>query len=320
MNSNSNKTLSKNEILLEQELIKNTPDKNMFHALPPLPLLHFLQSKYPGIHSFEVPGFCVGIANCPVEFPPGQHAHDDYEFIMPIGGILKTKAEQKLCEIENLNMMAFNTGQYHGPDKQTAILNGFICISCDKKNVENISYSIFGRREIYFANENFNFTSDMRLLLSLFAEEGLGKQTGSLFLQENLSNLILSYIIRSVKSNMMLQSDSEKYHVNKKIKQSADFLKEQYNSEFSLSEVSGIAGLSPYHFIRVFRAQMGKTPYEYLLDTKIEKAKELLSLKNKSITEICTSCGFNNPSHFSYVFRKKTGLSPSEYRRIVLIN
>ncbi len=74
--------------------------------------------------------------------------------------------------------------------------------------------------------------------------------------------------------------------------------------------------MSPYHFIRIFKNETGKTPYEYLVDIKIEKACSLLRRSNLSVTEICFLCGFNSSSHFSTVFKQKIGVSPSMYRQL----
>lgn len=291
-------------------------DDNMFCVLSPLPLLKHLQKNYSGIKSFQVTGFYLGIANCPISFPSGQHTHKDFEFMMPINDNVFVKIDNQLILMEKQKMIPFNSGQYHGPGENASIINGFLCISCEKEYLEKICYSIFNKYEIWFENVCFNLPIEMRFLLSLFAEESLGKQTGYKFMLENFSNMILSYILRTAPSNMTSKPD-KKFYDTRNIKKAIDFLKEYYNSEFSLNEVSQIAGLSPYHFIRVFKSQTRKTPYEFLMDIKIEKAKELLCMNYTNITEVGISCGFNNPSHFSYIFRKKTGISPSEYRRIV---
>jgi len=76
-----------------------------------------------------------------------------------------------------------------------------------------------------------------------------------------------------------------------------------------------MANFSPYHFIRVFKSETGTTPYDYLLNSKIEKAKKILEEEEKPITEVCFLCGFFNPSHFSTTFKKKVGISPYKYRR-----
>ncbi|MFZ5642647.1 MAG: helix-turn-helix domain-containing protein [Bacillota bacterium] len=79
-----------------------------------------------------------------------------------------------------------------------------------------------------------------------------------------------------------------------------------------------MANLSSYYFIRVFKAQMGKTPYEYLLDIKMEKAREMLKQRNHTITEICYECGFNSISHFTTAFKRKVGVTPTYYRKSAL--
>lgn len=94
-----------------------------------------------------------------------------------------------------------------------------------------------------------------------------------------------------------------------------DFFQENYSRQYSLDEVARLANFSPYYFIRIFKEYTGKSPYEFLLDIKLNEACRLLKEKNKSITEITHLCGFGNSSHFSTLFKRKVGVSPSEYRK-----
>lgn len=105
------------------------------------------------------------------------------------------------------------------------------------------------------------------------------------------------------------------YNVTKNINQSIKYLKENYQNEYCLEDVAKEANLSPYHFIRVFKSQTGKTPYDFLMDIKMEKAKELLTSTSKTIFDICVDIGFSSPSHFANVFSKAAGISPSAYRK-----
>lgn len=265
---------------------------------------------------FEVPGVCIGLSNCRIDLPAGQHAHSDYEFMMPLTGKLVSGSEKKVIVTSKFEAVPFNSEQLHGPTDDVS-LDGFICLTCSKEKMFEISDQVFAKSEIIFSNESFHVSSDIRVLLGLLVEESLGKPAGYEFIQENLVNVILFKLIRSAKSNLSQAETEEKSHDVLRIEQAADFLRGQYRSEFSLNEVAHIADLSPYHFIRVFKAHTGKTPYEFLLEVKIEKAKQLLSHKNLTITDICLSCGFNNPSHFSLMFKRKIGVSPSEYRKLI---
>jgi len=60
---------------------------------------------------------------------------------------------------------------------------------------------------------------------------------------------------------------------------------------------------------------MGLTIMDYVLQTRIVMAKELLSEGKASVTHTCISCGFTNPSYFSRVFKKITGVSPIKYKK-----
>ena len=75
------------------------------------------------------------------------------------------------------------------------------------------------------------------------------------------------------------------------------------------------AGLSVFHFSRVFAHAMGVSPYRYLAERRIMRAKNLLAQDQLSVAEIGQICGVANPAHFSTAFSKAVGMSPSTFRR-----
>ena len=107
------------------------------------------------------------------------------------------------------------------------------------------------------------------------------------------------------------------YTENDNINSVIDHFLENYHQEYSVEDAAKVANLSPYHFIRVFKAETGKTPYEYFMDIKIKNVKEMFESQENNVTEVCFLCGFSNVSHFSTVFKKKVGTSPMKYRKLV---
>jgi AraC family transcriptional regulator len=83
----------------------------------------------------------------------------------------------------------------------------------------------------------------------------------------------------------------------------------------SLDEISRASGASSYHFIRVFSAYMGETPFSYIRRERVAKSLELLQ-SEESITEIAMNVGFETSSSFNKAFKKITNLSPSEFRNL----
>jgi AraC family transcriptional regulator len=93
-----------------------------------------------------------------------------------------------------------------------------------------------------------------------------------------------------------------------------DYLHASFADNVDIEAMAKIAGLSPYHFIRKFKAAFHETPHSYLRRLRLQKASELLRQTELPITEICYEVGFQSLGSFSNLFQKQNGLSPSAYR------
>lgn len=100
-----------------------------------------------------------------------------------------------------------------------------------------------------------------------------------------------------------------------KLKQVTDWMAENLSEELNLDRMAAQAGISKFHFHRLFKTAMGVTPSRYHTTLRIETACRLLRETKMSIIEVGMEVGYPNPSHFAQLFRKETGSSPSEYRR-----
>jgi len=99
------------------------------------------------------------------------------------------------------------------------------------------------------------------------------------------------------------------------IERAMRFVDLNFREHLSLAQVAQEAGMSKYHFCRVFRQQVGLTPGEFVASRRIGHAVELLRDGHRSVTEVCVEIGFKNLTHFGRVFRRLVGQSPSAYRR-----
>ena len=77
--------------------------------------------------------------------------------------------------------------------------------------------------------------------------------------------------------------------------------------------------MSETNFRRVFQQVMGISPIEYVINTRINRAKELVRHTDLSVSEISSLCGFKDVEHFCRTFKKRTGVSTSNYRKGVAI-
>src|SRR5260370_616039 len=75
------------------------------------------------------------------------------------------------------------------------------------------------------------------------------------------------------------------------------------------------AGLPPWHLLRTFRDTFGETPHEYLTRVRVEKARQLLAVTGRSVTDVCFDVGFTSLGSFSTLFKRHGGESPAAFRR-----
>ena len=87
-----------------------------------------------------------------------------------------------------------------------------------------------------------------------------------------------------------------------------------YDLPLDLDQISRQACFSRYHFLRLFREAFDQTPHQYLVERRIEKAKELLSKDNLRVTDICFEVGFQSLGSFSSLFQRRVGHAPITYR------
>lgn len=85
--------------------------------------------------------------------------------------------------------------------------------------------------------------------------------------------------------------------------------------DVSLEDAARAAGLSPFHFLRVFSAVVGATPHQYLVRLRLARAARLLSEEERPITDVAFDCGFADLSNFVRTFRRAAGVSPREFRK-----
>jgi len=103
-----------------------------------------------------------------------------------------------------------------------------------------------------------------------------------------------------------------KIYLYKRIVQAKLFMDDNYAETIDLNNIADEAYFSKFHFIRLFTKVYGKTPHQYLISVRIEKAKQLLQA-NMPVSKVCYAVGFESLSSFSGLLKKMVGLTPSSY-------
>ena len=93
-----------------------------------------------------------------------------------------------------------------------------------------------------------------------------------------------------------------------------DLMDARYREPLDVARIASAARLSPAHFSREFRRAFGRTPHQYLLHRRLERAAELLRNTDRSIAEICFTVGLRSVGSFTTSFGRAFGASPTAYR------
>lgn len=151
--------------------------------------------------------------------------------------------------------------------------------------------------------------------MMLLAELGLEKPASRLYI-DSLANVLAVHLLR--------QYASDKPHLpiykgglpQRQLWQVLEYINEHLDQNIKLADLAALLSISQFHFSDLFKQSIGITPHQYLLQQRIERAKQLLIESDRSILEIALLCGFNSHSHLSKQFRQLTGMTPKAYRTI----
>lgn len=126
--------------------------------------------------------------------------------------------------------------------------------------------------------------------------EAINKAITSIQFNENITSLEINVMNKSI------------------IQEAIDYIHKNYSKNINLESVASFVHLNPQYFSRYFKANVGMTFIEYLSKLRIKKAKELLELTDKSISEISFEVGYIDPGYFSKVFSKLEGVTPNKFK------
>ncbi len=99
------------------------------------------------------------------------------------------------------------------------------------------------------------------------------------------------------------------------VDQAISYIQTHLTDKLSVEEIARNAGYSASYFSHLFMADVGMSPYQFVVKSRIEHAQFLLKTTRLTVQEIAFQCGFNSAANFCYTFRRCNGVSPHEFRK-----
>lgn len=155
-----------------------------------------------------------------------------------------------------------------------------------------------------------------RIGMALKAEAESEGPAGRLY-AESLANVLAVHLLRHYTQNGDNLRTAFGGLSGRKLHRATEFIKENIERDLGITEIASAVDLSPFHFARSFKQATGISPHQYLIKSRVERAKALLAESELPIVEVGLRVGFKNQSHFTTLFRKLTSLTPGAYRDLV---
>lgn len=163
---------------------------------------------------------------------------------------------------------------------------------------------------------NRSGVDDDRLVSMLTCLRGeLAEPVPSAMLVQGMTDVISIHLARNyvdIGASPFGDSSALPHH---KVRLVTSWMSTHLADPFSLATLADLAGISEFHFNRLFRKATGMPPSQYQIKLRMETAQRLLRETATSVVAIANEVGYVNPSHFAAQFRKETGMTPSNYRR-----
>lgn len=113
---------------------------------------------------------------------------------------------------------------------------------------------------------------------------------------------------------MHSENNSIRYEAN--IRDAKRYVSEHLNQTIRVGDLAHAAHMSPSHFSRTFKQQTGFSPYDYVLVSRLNRAKEYLKKTSMTVSEIAYEVGFHSDTNFIFFFKSNTGISPTKFRKM----
>jgi AraC family transcriptional regulator len=168
--------------------------------------------------------------------------------------------------------------------------------------------------DIEFANRwSLHDAPLTNLLTEMGREASAGWPLGALYANLLETNLTSHLLQRHAANPVRIPSIKGKLPMPR-LRSAFEFIADNLHRDLTLDDIAKHLALSPFHFAREFRNSTGQTPYQYVLDQRIARAKQLLKLRTHSVQEVAYETGFQSPAHFIRAFHQRVGATPGAWR------
>lgn len=173
--------------------------------------------------------------------------------------------------------------------------------------------------EIPLESQSVNLSNELKLLLTQIKYGILNDLQYTMYYEEIFMNILKKIfddqsLIKKSIDQLACKKTTTKKEIFKRLRKSKDHIDSHLKEDLTIKDLSQIATMSPFHYVRSFKNIYKLTPHQYLTKQRLDKAKFLLRDTNDTIGDICQQVGLANSSSFTRLFKREERLTPQDYR------
>ena len=145
-------------------------------------------------------------------------------------------------------------------------------------------------------------------------ELGMAGAGGRLYL-EGLATALTVHLLRTHGAAKRAPTPHKGGLAPARLRRVVEFIAAHLEGDIALADLAAVAELSTHHFGEAFKVSTGRPPYGYVMDRRVDRARDLLRDGVRPIAEVAYAAGFSSQAHLTTNFRRVTGVTPGRYRR-----
>ena len=152
---------------------------------------------------------------------------------------------------------------------------------------------------------------------NMLSREALNSDSASSLLAESAATQLAVHLVRHYTERPLQERLGRPARPHRAVVRASEYIHDNYARGLRLADIAEAAHLSPFHLIRLFRQSTGKTPHQYLIQVRVNKARSLLSAGagSGSLADVAAAVGFVDQSHLTRHFKRVLGLTPKQLRQ-----
>lgn len=237
---------------------------------------------------------------CDAQYEVSRACYENPLLLFVRGGALTLEYDGQTCRAEKGDIVLLDCDRPHRYAAADAA--EFLYLHFDGGNAHALVRDISDGMPLLRREENVQIGERLYDLIAGYRRCGIENEVeSSLHIYELLAQLAMP-------PKELARRDSP-------INRTVAYIREHVGEPISLAELADMTHLSMCHYAHEFKRQTGFAPVEYVINTRLEKAKMLLLQTTMSVMDIAYEVGYESGSSLSSLFLKKVGCSPREYRR-----